>query len=170
MSSNNRRASGLHAGRWASWSPQLIAPMEEGAVGNGELAQLVKEISEIGPRVPEIARRLRRHKETVRYWYRKLEEHDFAIQGMVNHEAFGLRRVILKVKIEKENEASMDALVKEMNARFYVVGYAKTLPDELFIINASVPEEFVAEVPRLRRGSEAAGALQAARVLRLRLG
>jgi DNA-binding Lrp family transcriptional regulator len=116
-----------------------------GSVLNGDLAQMVKQITEIGPRVPEIARRLRRHKETVRYWYEKLEEHDFAIQGMVNHEALGLRRVILKVQVEKANEASMRALMTEMNEHFYVVSYAKTLPEEIYILNASVPEEFVAE-------------------------
>ena len=62
-----------------------------GAKLNADMAAMVKEISVIGPRIPEMARRLGRHKETVRYWYRKLEENDFAVQAMLNHEALGLK-------------------------------------------------------------------------------
>lgn len=94
---------------------------------NGDVAAMVKEISVIGPKVPEIARRLGRHKETVRYWYKKLEEHGFAVQASVNHEALGLRRLIFKVQFGDEYGDFVQQLMLAMNELAYIVSYAKVL-------------------------------------------
>jgi DNA-binding Lrp family transcriptional regulator len=121
---------------------------------NRDIALMVKEISKIGPRVPEIARRIGRHKETVRYWYKKLEEHNFAINCIVNHEALGLRRIIIKVKFGDAYADYIKPLMFAMNELCYVVGYAKTLPDDLYVVDASVPEarveEYLAFIEELR--------------------
>jgi DNA-binding Lrp family transcriptional regulator len=106
---------------------------------------MVKEISVIGPRIPEIARRLGRHKETVRYWYKKLEEHGFAVQAMVNHESLGLKRLIFRVQFGEGYGDFVQQLMLAMNELAYIVSYAKTLAEDTYIVNASVPTEFVPE-------------------------
>ena len=112
---------------------------------NADVAAMVKEISVIGPRIPEIARRLGRHKETVRYWYKKLEESGFAVQGILNHEALGLKRIILKVEFGPEYADYIKPMMVAMNELCYVVSYAKALPEDVYVINASVPEKLVDE-------------------------
>ena len=63
---------------------------------NTRTAQLVKLISEIGPDIPEISRRLGQFKESVRYRYKeKVLEKGFGVQASLNHEKLGLRRVVL---------------------------------------------------------------------------
>ncbi len=69
----------------------------------------------IGPKVPEIARRLGRHRETVRYWYKKLEANDFAIQAIINHEALGLKRIIMKVQFSEGYRDYVKPLMFAMN-------------------------------------------------------
>jgi DNA-binding Lrp family transcriptional regulator len=112
---------------------------------NGEIAAMVKLISEVGPRIPEIARKMGRHKETVRYWYKKLEEHDFAISAIINHEALGLKRIVMKVKLGDGYADYIKPLVQAMNELCYVVSYTKALPESIYVVTASVPEDFTAE-------------------------
>jgi DNA-binding Lrp family transcriptional regulator len=122
---------------------ETVEPPSTGRELNAEVAAMVGEISRIGPKVPEIARRLGRHKETVRYWYKKLEENDFAIQGMINHEALGLKRLILKVQFGADYRDYVQPMMFAMNDLAYVVSYAKALPEDIYVINASVPVELV---------------------------
>jgi DNA-binding Lrp family transcriptional regulator len=124
---------------------QFLEVPQSGRELNSEIASMVKEMSKIGPKIPEIARRLGRHKETVRYWYKKLEDNDFAIQAMPNHEALGLRRVILRVQFGAEYKDYIQTMMLAMNDLCYVVSYAKTLPEDIYIVNASVPSELVNE-------------------------
>ena len=114
---------------------------------NADIASMVKEIAQVGPRVPEIARRLGRHKETVRYWYKKLEERDFAIQGILNHEALGLKRVILKVQYGADYADYIKPMMFAMN-ELYVTSYAKALPEDVYVVHASVPDAHVGEYTR----------------------
>jgi len=122
---------------------ETLEPLSTGEKLNSDVAAMVREISVIGPKIPEIARRLGRHKETVRYWYKKLEENGFAVQGILNHEAIGLRRVILKVQFGTEYLDYVGPMMAAMNDQSYIVGYAKALPEDVYVINASVPEELV---------------------------
>jgi DNA-binding Lrp family transcriptional regulator len=110
---------------------------------NSDVVAMVKLMTRVGPRIPEIARQLGRHKETVRYWYKKLYERGFAIQAVANHEALGLRRVAMKVRFEERYEPYVKPLMFALNEVCYVVSYAKTLPDDGYIIHASVPIEHV---------------------------
>lgn len=112
---------------------------------NQDIAAMVKLMGEIGPRIPEIARRMGRHKETVRYWYRKLQEHDFAISAIVNHEALGLRRIVMKVRFGDGYADYVKPLAIAMNDLCYLVSYSKALPEDVYVINASVPQEYTAE-------------------------
>lgn len=108
---------------------------------NAEVAAMVKEIGKVGPRVPEVARRLGRHKETVRYWYRKIEEHNFGIQAELNQEFLGLRRVIFTVKFGEEYESYIQPLMSAMADLCYLVGFSKSMPGDTYVLNASVPTE-----------------------------
>ncbi len=108
---------------------------------NASIAGMVKLITEIGPRVPEIARRLGRHKETVRYWYKELMKAGFLVQASVNHESLGLRRIVLVVDFGDEFKPYSDAILAAMHELCYVHSYAKTLPEATYIVNASVPKE-----------------------------
>ncbi|MDA4121680.1 MAG: hypothetical protein OK456_00700 [Thaumarchaeota archaeon] len=120
-------------------------PVQDSKQLNSDMALMVKEISKIGPKIPEIARRMGRHKETVRYWYKKLQEHDFAIQGITNHEAFGLQRILLKVSFGDDYAQYVRPLMFTMNELCYVVSYAKALAEECYTVNCSVPRELVGE-------------------------
>jgi len=108
---------------------------------NRDFALMVKEISKIGPRVPEIARRLGRHKETVRYWYKKIEEHRFGIQAELNFEALGLRRIRFTVKVAPTYEPYIRPLMIAMSELCYLVGYARSMPGDTYVLDANVPDE-----------------------------
>jgi DNA-binding Lrp family transcriptional regulator len=112
---------------------------------NSDMAGMVELIGELGPRVPEIARRMGRHKETVRYWFKKLQDHDFAISGIVNHEALGLRRIVMKVGWGDGFSDYVKHIASAMNSLCYLVSYSKALPEDLYVIQASIPEEFSSE-------------------------
>jgi DNA-binding Lrp family transcriptional regulator len=112
---------------------------------NRDMAAMVKLITEVGPRIPEIARRMGRHKETVRYWYKKLEERDFSISARINHEALGLRRVVMKVKFGKDYVDYVKPLMFAMNELSYLVSYTKTLPEDVYVLEASIPVDYTAE-------------------------
>lgn len=120
------------------------APQDEKDL-NADIAAMVKLIGEIGPRIPEIARRMGRHKETVRYWYKKLQEHDFAISAIVNHEALGMKRIVMKVRWGSGYADYVRPIVKAMNELCYVNYYSKALPDDVYVLMASVPADYSAE-------------------------
>jgi DNA-binding Lrp family transcriptional regulator len=117
---------------------------------NTKTAQMVRLISEIGPDIPEISRKLGQYKESVRYRYKtKLLEKGFAVQAIVDHEKLGLRRVIVVADFADEFIPHVRAIALAMNQLCYVVLYAKTIPDGRFIIHASVPEDYVGSFANL---------------------
>jgi len=62
---------------------------------NSKIAAMVKLITKDGPQINQVARELRVHKETARYWYKeKLLKKGYTVQAVPNHEKLGLRRVI----------------------------------------------------------------------------
>lgn len=109
---------------------------------NARTAQLAKLISEIGPDIPEISRRLGQFKESVRYRYKeKLLDKGFAIQAAVALEKIGLKRVMFVCDFEREYRAYANAILSAMSDLCYVVYFAKTLPDGKYIVDAAVPRE-----------------------------
>src|SRR5712692_9189158 len=111
---------------------------------NTRTAQLVHILTEIGPDIPEIARRLGQFKESVRYRYKeKIVNRGFAVQAAVDHEKFGLKRIIFVVDFAPLFKQYGAAILTAMHELAYVSSFAKTLPDGLFVVNASVPIEYV---------------------------
>jgi DNA-binding Lrp family transcriptional regulator len=126
----------------------MSAPIElppEGRDLNRDMAAMVKLISEIGPKIPEIARKMGRHKETVRYWYKKLQDHDFVISAIVNHEALGLKRIAMKVRFGDGYGDYVRPLTQAMNELCYVISYSRALPGDTYVVTASLPQDYAAE-------------------------
>ena len=111
---------------------------------NLKTAQMVKLISEIGPDIPEISRRLGQFKESVRYRYKvKILDKGFAVQAAVDYEKLGLKRVMFVAAFHKAYKPYANTILSAMNELCYVVFFAKTLPKGVYIVDAVVPAEFV---------------------------
>ncbi len=111
---------------------------------NTRTAQLVQLLTEIGPDIPEIARRLHQFKESVRYRYKeKILNRGFAVQAVMDHERLGLKRIVFVADFSKEYRQYAAAILSAMNELCYVMHFSKTLPEGLFVVNASVPNEHV---------------------------
>ena len=110
---------------------------------NTRTAQLVQLLTQIGPDIPEISRRLGQFKESVRYRYKeKILNKGLAVQAAVDHEKLGLKRFIFVVDFAPQYKQYAQAILLAMNQLAYVTSFAKTLPDGFFVVNASVPKEY----------------------------
>ena len=113
---------------------------------NARTAQLVDLLSELGPDIPEIARRLGQFKESVRYRYKeKILNRGFAVQGAADHEKLGLKRMILIADFAPEYAQYAQAILAAMNELVYLVGFARTLPGGEYVANLSVPDAMIEE-------------------------
>ena len=111
---------------------------------NTRTAQLVKLISEIGPDIPEISRRLGQFKESVRYRYKeKVLEKGFGVQASLNHEKLGLRRVVLVMDLAPDYKTYAHAILSAMNELCYIVYFEKRMLTDDYLATASVPAELV---------------------------
>ncbi|MDG6937879.1 MAG: hypothetical protein JRM74_02760 [Nitrososphaerota archaeon] len=125
---------------------------------NVRTVQLVKLLSEVGPNVPEISRRLGQFKESVRYRYKeKIVKRGIAIQAAVDHERLGLRRMMAVADVSEPYRGYAQAVFAAMHELCYVVGFAKTLVSGEHVVNFSVPAEHVSAVRGLLRGLEEMG-------------
>jgi hypothetical protein len=114
---------------------------------NARTVQLVRLLSELGPDIPEIARRLGQFKESVRYRYKeKILSKGFAVQAAVDHERLGLKRMMLIVDFPEAYKNYAQAILTAMSEVCYVVGFAKSLIGGEYIVNLSVPTELVGQV------------------------
>ena len=105
---------------------------------------MVQLISEIGPDIPEVARRLKQYKESVRYRYKqKILNKGFAVQAAVDHERLGLKRVSCVVEFGEVYRPYADSILSVMSELCYVVYFASTDPEGRFIVDAAVPTEHV---------------------------
>jgi DNA-binding Lrp family transcriptional regulator len=117
---------------------------------NTRTAQLVKLISEIGPDIPEISRRLGQFKESVRYRYKeKLLDKGLAVQAMVDYEKLGLRRLELIVDFAPEFRRYSQTIMVAMSELCYVVSFMKMFPRGTYVMAASVPAEYVDDFAKL---------------------
>lgn len=125
---------------------------------NARTAQLVKLLTEVGPDIPEISRRLGQFKESVRYRYKeKIVNRGFAVQASVDHERLGLKRFILLVDFAEEYRRFAQAILTAMNGLCYLVSYSKTLPLGLYVVNFSAPVEFTEEIKSFLRSLQEKG-------------
>ncbi len=114
---------------------------------NSRTVQLVKLLTEVGPDIPEISRKLGQFKESVRYRYKeKIVNRGFAVQAVVDHERLGLKRLILISEVAEPYRNYAQAIFSAMNELCYVVGFSKTLISGEQIISVSAPIEMVAGV------------------------
>ncbi len=114
---------------------------------NGRTVQLVKVLTEVGPDIPEISRRLGQFKESVRYRYKeKIVNRGFAVQAAVDHERLGLKRLMIIAEVAEPCREYAQAILAAMHELCYVVGFTRTLVDSEHIINLSVPVDHVGEV------------------------
>ncbi len=110
-------------------------------------AQLVKLVTEIGPDIPEIARRLNQFKESVRYRYKeKIVNKGFAVQAAVDHERLGLKRMVLVVEFSEPYRGYAQAIFAAMNELCYLISFTRVLVGGEYVVGLSVPEEFVGSV------------------------
>ena len=113
-------------------------------------AQLVQLLSEIGPDIPEISRRLGQFKESVRYRYKeKILNRGFAVQAAPNYERLGLKRMIVLADFTDEFREYGSSILVAMPNLCYVTGFEKTLPHGQYVISASVPKEHTGEFSEL---------------------
>jgi hypothetical protein len=111
---------------------------------NARTAQLVRLISEVGPDVPEISRRLGQFNESVRYRYKeKLLNKGFAIQAAIAYEKLGFKRVMFVCDFQSEYRLYANAILSAMNEMCYVVYFAKSIPDGFYLVDAAIPGEFI---------------------------
>jgi hypothetical protein len=114
---------------------------------NSRTVQLVRLLTELGPDVPEIARRLGQFKESVRYRYKeKILNKGFAVQAAVDHERLGLKRVMLVADFSETYKNYSAAILTAMSEVSYVVSFAKSLIGGEYVVNLSVPSELIGEV------------------------
>jgi hypothetical protein len=110
---------------------------------NSKIAAMVKLITKYGPQINRIARELQIHKETARYWYKeKLLKKGYTAQAVPNHEKLGLRRIVVLAEFSKEFKPYADAILMAMSELCYLNSFMKTLPEDLYSIQASVPQEY----------------------------
>ncbi|HUI01859.1 MAG TPA: hypothetical protein VLX56_09560 [Nitrososphaerales archaeon] len=100
-------------------------------------------VIEVGPDIPEVAQRMGEHKESVRYWFKKLIKQGMVIQPSVNFEGLGLMRVVAVADFAKEYEAQAEPIMAAMSQLCYLQAYVKTLPEGHYIIKGTVPAQFV---------------------------
>ncbi|MDG7010835.1 MAG: hypothetical protein JRN57_01820 [Nitrososphaerota archaeon] len=117
-------------------------PVPEARDTSYKTAELVKLISDIGPDVPEISRRLGQFKESVRYRYKeKVLGRGFSVHALPNHEKLGLRRVALLLDFAPPYETYAHSILSAMNELCYVVYFEKRMFRGDFLVEASVPAE-----------------------------
>jgi len=110
----------------------------------------VKLVTEIGPDIAEISRRLGQFRESVRYRYKeKIVKRGFSVKADLDYGALGMKRVVMKLKISKAHSKQVHEIFKAMSDLCYLVAYAGTMPQEVYIAHAAVPAEFTLEFHRL---------------------
>ena len=114
---------------------------------NAKTVQLVKVLSQVGPDIPEISRKLGQFKESVRYRYKeKILNRGIAVQAAVDHERLGLKRLILIAEVPEPYKSYAQAIFSAMNELCYVIAFSRTLVGGEEIIHVSAPAQKVGEV------------------------
>jgi AcrR family transcriptional regulator len=117
--------------------------MPERSDTNSKMAAMVKLLAEHGPQINRIAKELRIHKETARYWYReKLLKKGYTMTAVPNYEKLGLGRVVALAEFSSRFAPYADAILTAMSEQCYLSSFAKTLTEDLYSIQANVPREF----------------------------
>jgi len=110
---------------------------------NSKIAAMVKLLAKEGPQINQIAREIGVHKETARYWYKeKLVKKGYTTQAVPNHEGLGLQRIVVLAEFSDLFKPYADVILMAMSELSYLNSFMKTLPEDLYSIQASVPQEY----------------------------
>ncbi len=125
----------------------MTTVQQEAGNVNTRTVQLVKLLTEVGPDIPEISRKLGQFKESVRYRYKeKIVNRGFAVQAAVDHEKLGLRRMIMVAEVPEPYKQFASAFFSAMNELCYLVGFSRTLIGGEYVVHLSVPEQHASEI------------------------
>ena len=109
---------------------------------NTRTVQLVSLLSDLGPDIPEISRRLGQFKESVRYRYKEKNlNKGFAVQAAVNHEKLGLKRLMIIAEVPDPYRVYAQAIFAALHELCYVVGFTRTLVGGEHVVNLSAPAD-----------------------------
>ena len=94
-------------------------------------------ITEVGPNISEIARRLGQFKESVRYRYKeKLLNKGFAVRVAIDHEKLGLQPGHNADRLRRRLQGRRQKLMLTiLSDEGYLVGFEKVLPDGRYIVH-----------------------------------
>src|SRR5271170_4889067 len=112
---------------------------------NAKTAEFVRLVNDVGPDIPLIAKRMGEHKESVRYWFKKLMRQGMVIQPAINYERIGLARIVAVADFSKEYETQAEPMLIAMSKLCYVQSFIRTLPEGHYIINGTVPKQYVGQ-------------------------
>ena len=133
---------------------------------NARTVQLVRLLSEVGPDVPEISRRLGQFKESVRYRYKeKILNKGFTVQAAIDHEKLGLNRMVLILDFAEEYKKYATSILVSMSDLCFLVSFAKTMPGGQFIAHFSVPKENAESMKRFFQAMKDKGMFRRMEVL-----
>src|SRR5580658_8299861 len=104
-------------------SEPLMSKIEKPRDINAKIAAFVKLVTEVGPDIPLIAKKMGEHKESVRYWFKKLLKQGMVIQPSVNYEKLGLVRVVVVADFAREYESQSEAILIAMSQLCYVQSF-----------------------------------------------
>lgn len=124
----------------------------------GDTVALVNLVTELGPDIAEISRRLKQNRESVRYRYKeKIVKRGFAIKANLDYGALGLRRIVMKLGVAPAYSQKAHEVFEAMSDLCYLVAYAGTMPSELYIVHAGVPAEFTGDFHQFIEGLKEKG-------------
>jgi hypothetical protein len=107
------------------------------------MAKMVKLLTRVGPDIDYIARQSGTYKETLRYWYKeKIVGAGMAVQAVPNEAALGLKRVAAKVRVNEMFLPHIQPVFWAMNDLSYLAAFEQAIPDDFYMLHATVPEKF----------------------------
>ncbi len=104
----------------------------------------------IGPDIDRVARMSGVHKETIRYWYKeKILREGMSVQAVPNEGALGMRRVAARVRVAEMFLPHIQKTFSKMNDLSFAAAFERAIPDDYYVLHATVPRGFVSEYSSL---------------------
>jgi hypothetical protein len=83
------------------------------------------------------------------HYKEKIVKRGFAIKADLDYGALGLRRVVMKLRMAPAYSQNAHGIFEAMSEICYVVAYAGTMPNQLYIVHAGVPAELTGKFRHL---------------------
>jgi hypothetical protein len=128
-----------------------------------KMAKMVKLLMKVGPDIDLISRMTGTYKETLRYWYKeKIIGAGMVIQAVPNEVALGMRRIAVRVRVPELFLPHIQPMFWAMNDLSYATAFELAIPDDYFVLHASVPVEFTEAYRSFIRGLTEMGIFESA--------